>query len=319
MLKVLERLLKDNTAGHPITGIKWTRKTLRQLSRELLRKGIRVGRNTLRRLLKDQRYALRVNRKRLTRAQNPDRDRQMRYITRQRRAFQKAGNPAISVDAKKRELVGNFKNVGRTWRQRPLDVLETDFRSDAQGIALLYGIYDTSRNAGYVVVGVSHETAEFAVAAIRSWWLAAGRRAYRGHQHLLIQADDGGSNGSRSWLWKACLQHLADECQLTITVTHFPAGASKWNWIEHRLFCFISRNWAGQPLVSYETILKFIRTTRTATGLSCQARLDRTHYETGLKVSAAEKASINLKPHRIFPNWNYTIEPHSAAHKKIVK
>jgi hypothetical protein len=316
VLKVLDQLLKDNTAGHPITGIKWTRKTLRQLSRELLRKGLRVGRNTLRRLLKDQRYALRANRKRLTHAQNPDRDRQMRYLARQRCAFQKAGKPAISVDAKKRELVGNFKNAGRTWRQRPLDVLETDFRNDAKGIALLYGIYDISRNAGYMVVGVSHETAKFAVAAIRAWWLAVGRRAYPGQQHLLIQADDGGSNDSRSWLWKACLQDLADECQVTITVTHFPAGASKWNWIEHRLFCFISRNWAGQPLVSYETILKFIRTTRTATGLSCQARLDRTPYETGLKVSAAEKARINLKPHRIFPNWNYTIEPRLTAHKK---
>lgn len=308
--------MKDNTAGHPITGIKWTRKTLRQLSRELLRKGLRVGRNTLRRLLKAQRYALRLNRKRLTKQRNPDQDRQMRYLARQRRAFQQAGKPVVSVDAKKRELVGNFKNAGRTWRQRPLDVSETDFRSEAKGIAILYGIYDIGRNAGYMVVGVSHETAEFAVAAIRAWWLAVGRQVYPGQQHLLIQADDGGANDSRSWLWKAYLQNLADDCQLTITVTHFPAGASKWNWIEHRLFCFISRNWAGQPLVSYETILKFIRTTRTASGLSCQARLDRTKYETGLKVSVADQASINLKPHRIFPNWNYTIEPHSAAHKK---
>jgi hypothetical protein len=313
---VLDQLVKDSTAGDPLTGIKWTRKTIRQLSRELLRKGIRVGRNTVRRLLKGQRYALRVNRKRLTNEQNPDRDRQMRYIARLRRAFQKAGKPVISVDAKKRELVGNFKNAGRIWRQQPLDVLETDFLSEAKGKALPYGIYDSARNAGYVVIGVSHETAEFAVAAIRSWWWEVGRRAYPGQPHLLIQADDGGSNDSRSWLWKARLQDLADECQLTITVTHFPAGASKWNWIEHRLFCFISLNWAGQPLVSYETILKFIRTTRTETGLSCQARLDRTKYETGLKVSAAEKASINLKPHRIFPNWNYTIEPRSAVHKK---
>lgn len=315
-MRVLDQLVKDSTAGDPLTGIKWTRKTIRQLSRELLRKGIRVGRNTVRRLLKGQRYALRVNRKRLTNEQNPDRDRQMRYIARLRRAFQKAGKPVISVDAKKRELVGNFKNAGRIWRQQPLDVLETDFLSEAKGKALPYGIYDSARNAGYVVIGVSHETAEFAVAAIRSWWWEVGRRAYPGQPHLLIQADDGGSNDSRSWLWKARLQDLADECQLTITVTHFPAGASKWNWIEHRLFCFISLNWAGQPLVSYETILKFIRTTRTETGLSCQARLDRTKYETGLKVSAAEKASINLKPHRIFPNWNYTIEPRSAVHKK---
>lgn len=174
MLTVLDRLLKDNTAGHPITGIKWTRKTRRPLSRALLRTGLRVGRNTRRRLLKAQRYALRTNRKRLTRVQNPDRDRQMRYLARQRRAVQQAGQPAISVDAQKRELVGNFKNVGRTWRRRPVAVLETDFRSDAQGLALLYGIYDLSRNAGYLVVGVSPETAEFAVAASRSWWLAVG-------------------------------------------------------------------------------------------------------------------------------------------------
>lgn len=308
--------MEDNTAGHPITGLKWTRKTIRQLSRELLRKGLRVGRNTVRRLLKAKHYALRVNRKRLTKKRDRRRDRQMNYLAQLRRAFHKAGKPVISVDAKKRELIGNFKNAGRTWRQQPRDVLETDFRSEAKGIAILYGIYDPRRNVGYMVVGVSHETAEFAVAAIRSWWLAVGRRAYPRQQHLLIQADDGGSNDSRSWLWKACLQNLADEFQLTITVTHYPAGASKWNLIEHRLFCFISSNWAGEPLVSYETILKFIRTTRTETGLTCQARLDRTQYQTGLKISAEDKVRINLKPHRIFPDWNYTIKPHATAHKK---
>jgi hypothetical protein len=313
---VLGQLLKDNTAGDPISGLKWTRKTIRQLSRELRQKGLRVGRNTVRRLLKGQGYALHATRKRLTNEHHPDRDRQMQYIAGRRRAFQKAGKPVISVDAKKRELVGNFKNAGRTWRQRPLDVLETDFLSEATGKALPYGIYDSTRNAGYVVIGVSHETAEFAVAAIRGWWLAVGHQAYPGQHHLLVQADDGGANDSRSWLWKAALQELADECQLTLTVTHFPAGASKWNPIEHRLFCFISLNWAGQPLVSYETMLKFIRTTRTETGLTCQARLDRTHYEAGLKVSAQDRASIALKPHHLFPNWNYTIKPHSAPGKK---
>jgi hypothetical protein len=315
-LTVLDQLLEDTTAGDPITGAKWTRKTIRQLSRELRRKGLRVGRNTVRRLLKAKRYALRGNRKRLTKESAPQRDRQMRYIARQRRTFQKAGKPVISVDAKKRELIGNFKNAGRTWRQRPIAVLETDFLSDAKGKALPYGIYDPTRNAGYVVIGVSHETAEFAVAAIRAWWMDVGQQAYPGQQHLLIQADDGGANDSRSWLWKAALQTLADEFELTITVTHFPAGASKWNPVEHRLFCFISLNWAGQPLASYETILKFIRTTHTDTGLRCQARLDRTQYETGLKITREERATINLKPHRIFPNWNYTIEPHSVAHTK---
>ena len=313
---MLDQLLEDTTAGDPITGAKWTRKTIHQLSRELRRKGLRVGRNTVRRLLKAKRYALRGNRKRLTKESAPQRDRQMRYMARQRRTFQKAGKPVMSGDAKKRELIGNFKNAGRTWRQRTITVLETDFLSDAKGKALSDGIYDPTHNAGDVVIGVSHETAEFAVAAIRAWWMDVGQQAYPGQQHLLIQADDGGANDSRSWLWKAALQTLADEFELTITVTHFPAGASKWNPVEHRLFCFISLNWAGQPLASYETILKFIRTTHTDTGLRCQARLDRTQYETGLKITRKERATINLKPHRIFPNWNYTIEPHSVAHTK---
>ena len=315
-MTALDRLLEDTTAGDPITGTTWTRKTIRELSRELGKKGLRVGRNTVRRLLTAKRYVLRGNRKRLTKAPDPRRDRQMRYIARRRRAFQKAGKPVISVDAKKRELVGNFKNAGRTWRQQPIDVLETDFLSDAKGTALPYGIYDLTRNAGYVVIGVSHETAEFVVAAIRAWWLDVGQPTYPGQHCLLIQADDGGANDSRSWLWKAALQTLADEFELTITVTHFPAGASKWNPVEHRLFCFISLNWAGQPLVTYETILKFIRTTHTDSGLTCQARLDRKRYETGLKIAPEERASINLKPHCIFPDWNYVIKPRSAAHRK---
>jgi Rhodopirellula transposase DDE domain len=315
-LTVLDQLLEDATAGDPIKGTKWTRKTIRELSQELGKKGLRVGRNTVRRLLQAKRYVLRGNRKRLTKEADPRRDRQMRHIARQRQAFQKAGKPVISVDAKKRELVGNFKNPGRTWRQRSLDVLETDFLSEAKGKALPYGIYDSTRNVGYVVIGVSHETAEFAVAAIRTWWMEVGPQAYPGQHHLLIQADDGGANDSRSWLWKAALQTLADEFGLTITVTHFPAGASKWNLVEHRLFCFISLNWAGQPLLSYETILKFIRTTHTDSGLTCQARLDRKRYETGLKITPEERASINLKPHRIFPDWNYVIKPRLAAHRK---
>ena len=309
-------MLADATAGDPMTGIKWTRKTVRRLSRELRRKRIKVGRTTVRRLLIKRRYALRVNRKRLTKQQNPNRDRQMRYIPRKRRAFQKAGFPAISVDTKKKELVGNFRNAGRTWRRKPLAVLETDFPSEAEGKAIPYGIYDLSYNDGFVVIGISHETAAFAVAAIRTWWIAVGRHRYVGQDHLLIQADDGGANDSRSWLWKAELQALADEFNLTITVTHFPAGASKWNPVEHRLFGPISLNWAGQPLRSYETILKFIRTTHTEGGLRCRVRLDQTQYETGLKVTAEEKARINLKPRRVFPHWNYTIQPRESARKK---
>lgn len=303
-------MLQDATAGDPITGLKWTRKTVRALTRQLRRRGFRVGRESVRRLLHRLRYALRVNRKRKSRRQAPERDRQMRYLVRQRRAGLKAKMPVISVDTKKKELVGNFRNPGRTWRQRPLEVLATDFASDASGKAIPYGIYDLQHNTGFLIVGTSHETAQFAVASIRTWWQVLGRRQYPGAERLFIEADGGGANGSRSWLWKAELQKLADEFQLTITVSHLPPSASKWNLADHRLFCHISQNWVGQPLVDYETILKFIRTTTTETGLRCRARLDRKSYPTGVKLSAEDKAKINLVRHRVLPKWNYTIKPH---------
>ena len=304
----IDKRLEDATAGDPITGLKWIRKSLATLTRELQQK-FQVGHSTVARLLKRQGYALRGNRKRLSPRQDAQRDQQFRYLARQRRKFAKAKLPIISVDTKKKELIGTFKNAGRTWRREPLDVFESDFPSDAKGKAIPYGIYDLGCNAGYVVVGTSHETSAFAVAAIRLWWLAVGRLRYRGQHELLIQADSGGANGNRCWLWKWGLQQLADEFQLTITVTHYPTGASKWNRIEHRLFSRITGNWAGQPLISYETGLKFIRTTQTATGLGCQARLDRTAYETGLKVTPEQKAQINLQRHRILPKYNYTIRP----------
>jgi hypothetical protein len=316
LLGAVEELLRDATAGDPMTGLKWTHKTPAKLSRALKRQGVKVGRTALRRVLREQGYTLRVNRKRLTKQHDPQRDRQMRYLARQRQAFLKAGWPVISVDTKKKELVGNFRNAGRTWRRKPLEVLATDFPRDAEGKAIPYGIYDLQRNAGYVVLGTSHETAEFAVAAIRAWWVKVGRGTYVGQQRLLIQADGGGANGCRSWVWKAGLQALADEFALTITVTHLPPGASKWNPIEHRMFSAISQNWAGQPLVSYETILKFIRRTRTARGFRCQAHLDPTQYARGLKLRAQDITMLNLKPHRVLPAWNYTIEPHAVAPRK---
>ena len=265
------------------------------------------------RLLQLKRYALRVNRKRLSRHHDPQRDQQFRYIARRRRKFQRAGLPVISVDTKKKELIGAFKNPGRTWRQKPLEVLATDFLNDAEGKAIPYGIYDLAHNAGYIVVGTSHETPAFAVAAIRSWWMQVGRHAFPGSHALLIQADSGGANGNRCWLWKLGLQHLADEFGLTITVTHYPTGASKWNPVEHRLFSPVSGNWAGQPLINYETVLKFIRTTRTETGLRCRARLDTAEYATGLKVTKEQKAQINLQRHRTLPKYNYTIRPRTSA------
>ncbi len=191
-----------------------------------------------------------------------------------------------------------------------MDVFETDFPNDADGKAIPYGIYDLVRNEGYIVVGTSHETPAFAIAALRTWWREVGCQHYPRKQALLIQADGGGANGNRCWLWKFGLQQLADEFNLTITVTHYPTGASKWNAIEHRLFCHLSRNWSGQPLMRYEMVLKFIRTTRTATGLCCRAHLDRRRYATGLKITAQQKQQINLQPHRTLPEYNYTIRPH---------
>jgi hypothetical protein len=313
---VLEALLHDATAGDPISGVKWTRKTVRRLSRELRRQGLKVSRMSVDRLLRKRGYTLRVNRKRKTKAHDPQRDHQIQYIARTRRAFKKAGFPVVSVDAKKRELVGNFRNAGRTWRRKPIEVLATDFRRDAEGVAIPYGIYDVARNEGYVAIGTAHETPAFAVAAIRRWWRRAGRPTYGDQAHLLIEADDGGANDSRCWRWKWELQQMVDEFQMPITVTHYPAGASKWNPVEHRLFSPISLNWAGQPLESYETVLKFIRTTRTESGLRCRAWLDPRDYPTGLKITPEEKAQINLKPNRVLPNWNYTLEPHAVTQTK---
>ena len=308
----MDELLRDSTAGDPISGIKWTRKTSRKLSKELRRRSYRIGPDTVRRLLRDRGYVLRVNRKRLTKKQDPERDRQMRYVARKRREFLKAGDPVISVDTKKRELIGNFEQAGRAWRREPLDVLEYDYPSDADGVAIPYGVYDVGRDRGLVVLGTTHQTPEFAIAVIRIWLLIEGRPAYPRRRRLLVEADCGGANGNRCWLWKFGLQQLADEFDMQITVTHLPTSASKWNPIEHRLFSEISKNWAGHPLVSYETALKFIRTTKTENGLRCRALLDTRHYATGIKITPEQKAQINLKPHRVLPKWNYTIEPHAT-------
>jgi Rhodopirellula transposase DDE domain len=246
----------------------------------------------------------------LTKKQDPERDRQMRYLARVRRRFLKAGKPVISMDTKKRELVGDFKHTGGTWRRQAREVLEYDYPSAAAGVAIPFGIYDVGGNAGLVVVGTSHQTPEFVAAAIRRWWLLVGQLDYADQWELLIECDCGNPNGNGCWRWKYGLQQLADEFGLTITVTHFPTGASTWNPIEHRLFSQISSNWAGEPLVSYETVLKFIRTTKTESGLCCKAYLDRTFYETGLQLTPEQKGQINLVPHRVLPKFNYTIKPH---------
>lgn len=312
-------LLKDATAGDPIRGTKWTHKTLRKLVKELRRKKFRIGRETVRRLLGQLGYSLRRNRKERSKRQDVDRDRQMRYLARTRRAFLKAKKPGISVDCKKKELIGNFRNSGRSWRREVRSVLATDFPSDADGKAIPYGVYDLARNRGFVGVGVSHETAAFAVSVIRRWWESEGRAAYPDATELLVQADSGGANGYRNWLWKWELQRLADETGLQLVVTHYPTSASKWNAIEHRLFNHISANWAGEPLVRYETVLKFIRTTMTETGLCCTAYLDRKRYRTRIKVTPEQKAGIRLVKHRVLPKWNYTIRPHATPGGKTAK
>ncbi len=291
--------------------MKWTRKTLATLTDELPKK-FQVGHSTVARLLKLKGIALRGNRKRLSPRQDAQRDRQFRYIARLRRKFAKAKLPIIIVDTKKKELIGTFKNAGRTWRRTALEVFETDFPQDARGKAIPYGIYDLARNEGYVVVGTSHETPAFAVAAIRCWWLEVSQPHHRGKNEVLMLADGGGANGHHCWLWKWHLQQLANEFDLTITMAHYPTGASKWNPIEHCLFCHISSNWAGQPLISFETVLKFIRTTSTTTGLRCRAHFDRRKYKTGLKITREQKQQINLRPHRTLPQYNYTIRPHTC-------
>ncbi|MBV8606397.1 MAG: ISAzo13 family transposase [Singulisphaera sp.] len=314
-MPTLEDLLRDTVAGDPVSGLKWTHKSIRNLSAALRQRRLPAGHGTVARLLRAQKFSLRTNRKRLARTNDPQRDQQFRYLARVRRWYLTRGLPVISVDTQKKELVGNFKNPGRCWRREGRRVLDHDFRSWALGLGISYGIYDVGRNAGYVVIGTSHETAAFAVAALRRWWLEVGRGCYAGAKRLLIQADGGGANGSRKWAWKVALQGLADETGLIITVMHYPPGASKWNWIEHRMFSLISANWAGEPLVSYEVMMKLIQGTRSATGFHCQARLDTTWYATGVKITAEEKAGVRLKRRPVLPQWNYTIWPRAASRR----
>jgi hypothetical protein len=315
LLPALEDLLRDAVAGDPVSGLRWTHKSLRKLRAALRRRGLAVSHGTLARLLRQQRFSLRTNRKRLAGVDDPDRDRQFRYLARVRRWYLTHGLPVISVDAKKRELIGNFKNPGRCWRRTSREVLDHDFPSWAQGHAIPYGIYDVGRNAGYVVVGTAHETAAFAVAAIRRWWLAVGQHHYAGQRRLLIQADGGGANDCRKWAWKVALQELADETGLILTVMHYPPGASKWNLIEHRMFSLISGNWAGEPLRSYAVMLRFIRQTRSAGGFHCRACLDSTLYQTGQKITAEQRQRVRLKRRRVLPKWNYTIYPRPSDHR----
>jgi hypothetical protein len=281
---------------------------LRHLAKALGRRGLGASHNTVARLLRQDGFSLRTNRKRLARTRNPDRDRQFRYIARVRNLYRSRGWPVISVDTKDKVLVGNFKNPGRTWRRAAREVFDHDFPSWAVGRAVPYGIYDVATNAGLVVVGCSHDTPGFATAAIRRWWQLVGRRRYGGSKRLLIQADSGAANDPRKVAWQVGLQEMADQLGLEITVTHYPPGASKWNPIDHRMFSLISANWAGEPLVSYEVILNRIRATRSSRGFHCRAVLDRRNYPKGVKPGPG-KPDLCLKRRRVLGQWNYTVFP----------
>lgn len=303
-------------------GRRWTRRTTRSIADQLRRVGIAVGASTVARLLHQMGFSLKTNRKNIesgvkrTPEDRERRNRQILLIKAKRRQFEAADLPVISVDGKKRELIGNFKNNGRTWRETSREVNDHDFLTDASGVALSYGIYDTRRNHGTVVVGTSRATPAFAVDAIEYWWKRHGKKHYRHAKELLVLADSGGANGSRSTVWKADLQQLCNAHGLTITVCHYPPGASKWNPIEHRLFSEISKNWQGVPLESYETALKYIRTTKTRTGLKVNAVLHRKTYQTGEKATDVEMDLLNIKRHRTLPDWTYTISPYSDKQRK---
>jgi len=287
----------------------WTGLRLRQISRLLRRLGIQISPNTVRRLLKTLGYTLHANRKNLGKSA-PERDRQFRYIARQRRRFAQEQAPIISVDTKKRELVGNFKNAGQVWSREPIQVFDHDFRSLGQGVAIPYGVYDLAAHRGRVNVGISSNTPAFAAESIRRWWLADGRSRYPNAARLLVLADNGGSNGAGTYLWKHALQEkLADAFGLFVTVCHYPTGASKWNPVEHRLFSEISKHWAGLPLVDHSTVVRLIRTTRTDSGLCVACTLDTRRYPKGTKLSPEQRARISLYKHAVLPHWNYTLLP----------
>jgi transposase len=314
LLHDLDALVDPVTRGDPNSPLRWTCKSTVQLAKELQARGHVVSQDTVGRLLHQLDFSLQALRKTREGADHPDRDAQFHYIARKVRQFQRRGQPAISVDTKKRELVGLFKNAGREWQPKgePEDVNVYDFPRLADGKAIPYGVYDLAQNEGWVSVGTDHDTAAFAVAAIRQWWAEMGRATYPAATELLVTADSGGSNSARTRLWKVELQRLANQTGLSITVCHFPPGTSKWNKIEHRMFCHITTNWRGRPLVSYQVVVSLIAHTSTTGGLKVNARLDRRHYPTGIKVTEDDLAAVHITPAKFHGNWNYTIAPTGA-------
>jgi hypothetical protein len=313
LLAALDVLVEPASRGDPESPLRWTCKSTRRLAAELRAQGYRVSRRLVGDLLREAGYSLQANRKTIEGLQHPDRNAQFEFIAATVKRQQRRGQPVISVDAKKKELVGNYRNTGPDWRPRgcPTEVRVHDFQDARLGKAIPYGVYDLTANAGWVSIGVDHDTAAFAAATIQRWWWFMGRRRYPQAGELLITADGGGSNASRSRLWKVELQKLADATGLAMQVCHFPPGTSKWNKIEHRLFSHSSINWRGQPLTSLELIVRLIGATTTETGLEVQAAIDRGEYPTGLKVNDEELARIRWKPNNFHGDWNYCIKPRS--------
>lgn len=309
--KGIKRILEETTAGDPMGRLKWVHKSTYAIAGELSVSGRKISEDTVRRILKTQGYTLQTNKKSKEGGSPAERDSQFRYINAQAKKFIQNKQPVISVDTKKKELVGNFRNAGRTWQKKGKaeEVNIYDFPALASGKAVPYGAYDIALNKGFVSVGISSDTAEFSVGSIRQWWKQLGIKNYAKAKELLITADCGGSNGSRNRGWKYYLQKFSNESSLTITVLHFPPGTSKWNKIEHRLFSFISMNWRGRPLISYEVIINLIKGTKTSAGLKVYARLDKKNYEKGKKFSDDQIGSLNIRKHALHPLWNYTISP----------
>jgi Rhodopirellula transposase DDE domain len=316
LLRDLEALVDPATRGDPMSPLRWTNKSTRQLAQALREQGHAISHETVSTLLREPLgYSLQGLRKTKEGNAHPDRDAQFQHINQEAAHFQERGQPVISVDTKKKELVGDFKNGGREWQPegQPEAVRVHDFVDPELGKAIPYGVYDPAQNAGWVSVGTDHDTSAFAVQTIRTWWERMGRATYPDARELLVTADAGGSNGSRNRLWKTQLQRLADETGLAISVCHFPPGTSKWNKIEHRLFCHITQNWRGRPLASHEVVVNLIGNTRTTTGLRVQAGLDRETYPTGVKISDQELAAVALAPATFRGEWNYTISPRETG------
>jgi hypothetical protein len=315
LLEDLDRLVDPVTRGDPESPLRWTCKSVRRLAEELRQEGHGVSYQTVAELLHDLDYSLQANQKTLEGSHHADRDEQFQYINRKAQRYLKQGDPVISVDTKKKELVGDFKNAGREWQLQgqpePVRVHDFEIREPEKGKVAPYGVYDLGRNVGWVSVGVDHDTAAFAVESIRRWWQWMGRPSYPKAKRLLITADSGGSNGARVRLWKWELQQLADETGLEVSVCHFPPGTSKWNKVEHRLFSFISQNWRGKPLISHEVIINLIAATTSKTGLAVKSGLDPNSYPSGIKVTDKQMAELRLRRDAFHGDWNYSLLPQS--------